>query len=517
MPLAPAHPPRPRLRRSIAARITGLVALVLLATGASAWVTLVQLRAMQSRFDRLTEVYVVFNQRLATAHVQAVRVHEQIRTHQRDREGLVPEVDTAFLSNFAVALDTRNRSIHRAREPIDEALESPARYGGFEELEDVRQIQRLLDDLEERVASEELEDPRAVLSDIQTQNQISQLFKALSSQSGLAIGELRTEVRAAQLKTERLTIGLTFATTVLGVLASVGVFLTLGPLRHLTQRVRDLGRGDWGQRVDVPGTHHGDEVSQLAAEFNAMAAALEERERRLLRGERLAAAGQLAAQITHEIRNPLSAVALNVDLLGDELEGASPEGRHLLREITKEVDRLTQITEDYLSFARRPLPEFARLDLAEHLRGMLDFIRPELEASGVGVRTSIPTGPIWILGDANQLRQAFLNLVRNAQEAALDEELRDEDRDPWIVVRLGVDEDGVHVDVEDNGAGIPLPPEEFERIFEAFFTRKARGTGLGLPTVQQILVDHGGTVRVADTGPHGTRFEVELPSPPDPS
>lgn len=504
---------RSRFRQSIAARITLLVAIVLLAAGISALVMLGQLRAMQSSFDRLTEVYVVFNQRLAEAHVQAVRVHEQIRTHQRDREGMVADVEPGFLNNFAVALNTRNRSIASAREPIDEAMRSPARYGGGEALEDLQRIQSLLNELEDLVAPDEIDDPRAVLSDVQTQNQVTQLFKSLSTQSSRAIGELRAEVQAAQVQTERLTLVLTLGTTILGVLATAGVALTLRPLRQLTQRVRDLGRGDWGQRVVIPGSRRGDEVSQLADEFNTMASALEERERSLLRGERLAAAGQLAAQITHEIRNPLSAVALNVELLEDELDEARPEGRHLLREITKEVDRLTQVTEDYLSFARRPQPELARIDLGEHLRGLLDFMRPELELSGLRLVVAIPAAPLPISGDGNQLRQAFMNLIRNAQEAALDDELRDEERTPFIELRVRVEPPYVCVDVADNGGGIALPPDQYERIFEAFFTRKARGTGLGLPTVQQILADHDGTIRVASSGPEGTCFEVSLPFP----
>lgn len=508
---APAAPWLP-FRKSIAARITLLVAIVLLAAGASAWMTLGELRAMQSSFDRLTEIYVVFNQRLAAAHVQAVRVHEQIRTHQHDGEGLEPEIDAAFLNNFEIALTTRNQSIALARQPIDEALGDPARYGGEEQLEDLRRIQALLNELEDRVALDELDDPRAVLSDVQTQNQITQLFKSLSAQSSAAIGELRAEVRAAQVETERLTIGLTLATTILGVLATIGVVLTLRPLRQLAQSVRDLGRGDWGQHVEVPGSRRGDEVSQLAQEFNTMASALQERERRLLRGERLAAAGQLAAQITHEIRNPLSAVALNVELLEDELQGASPEGRHLLREITKEVDRLTQVTEDYLSFARRPLPELVALDLVEQVRSLLEFMRPELEHSGLRVEVALPDTPLAVMGDANQLRQALMNLVRNAQEAALDDELRDEEREPWVGVTVEAAGDAAVVRVEDNGGGIPLPSEQFDRIFEAFYTRKARGTGLGLSTVQQILVDHRGAIRVAHTGPGGTCFEVELPA-----
>jgi signal transduction histidine kinase len=507
-----------RLRSSLAARITALVVVLLIGSFATALVMLSQLRAYQASFDRLTEVYVVFNQRLAEANVQAVRVHEQIRTHQErvgsGREEPEAPPDDAFLSAFEEAVIARNMGIAKARQPIDSALQSPSRYGGPEQLEELRGIQSSLDELEALAALDEMVDPLQVLLDIQTQNQITQQFRSLASQSKRAIEELRAEVRRAQVQTERLTFGLTLATTLIGILATIGVFLTLRPLRRLSDSVRNLGRGDWSQRVEIHGSRRGDEVSQLATEFNLMAEALEERERRLLRGERLAAAGQLAAQITHEIRNPLSSVGLNVELLEDELHEPSPEARHLLAEITKEVDRLTAVTEDYLSFARRPKPELSPLDLAAELRSLAEFMRPELEGSGVEFSLTLPESAT-VLGESNQLRQVFMNLLRNAQQAALDEESAEEGRTPQVGIEMVCKEDRVLVVVRDNGPGISLPPEKMERIFEAFYTSKARGTGLGLPTVQGIIQDHDGNVRVASTGPSGTEFEVQLPAQPD--
>lgn len=502
-----------RLRDSLAARISAIVLVVLATAGISAFATLNQLRELQSSFDRLTGVYVVFNQRLAHAHVQAVRIHEQIRTSQKQSERVggmgSTGPDAAFLENFKMALEERNARIAKARGPIEDALHNPERYGGEAQLEELRKIQESLDELQAEADLDQTFDPLEVLQDVRTQSRITQLFESLAVQSGNAVEELSDEVRRAQQQTERLTLGLTLATTMLGVLATAGVFLALRRLRRLTQGVRNLSRGDWTQRIDLGRSRKEDEVSQLAGEFNLMAAALEERERRLLRGERLAAAGQLAAQITHEIRNPLSSVALNVELLEDEIAEASPEGRHLLAEITKEVDRLTAVTEDYLSFARRPKPELGEVDLRDELRGLIEFMMPELELAGLELEVDFPEAAVPIRGDANQLRQAFMNLMRNAQEAALDEEVRE--RTPRIAVRMRCKDGRVEVVVEDNGPGIPLSPERLDRIFEAFYTRKARGTGLGLPMVQQILQDHDGSVRVAETGPGGTRFSVEIP------
>lgn len=497
---------RVQLRNSLAARITVLVLIMLLAAAASAVVMIAQLRSLQASFDRLTEVYVVFNQRLAAAHVQAVRVHEQVRTHQSQA---VDTLDDAFLSNFSIALRARSTSVVAAREPVDATLEEPSGFGEGQ-LEALQKIQASLDQLQELVVNDEVVPPTEVLVDIHTQTQIDQLFKTLAVQSEAAVQELDAEVADAREVTERRTVMLVVAVAVLGALATAGLFLTLRPLRQLSAKVRELARGDWSQRVEIDGAQRSDEVTQLAAEFNQMAAALEERERRLLRGERLAAAGQLAAQITHEIRNPLSSVALNVELLEDEI-AASPEARHLITEITREVDRLNTITEDYLRFARRPKPELGRLDLRESLSSLLTFLRPEVELAGVTLVMDVPDDEVWIEGDGNQLRQVFMNLIRNAVEAVTEPD-REEGDAPSVEVRLRCKDERVIVVVRDNGPGIELPDGALERIFEAFYTRKAQGTGLGLPIVQEIVTDHGGSVRVEDTGPDGTTFRVELPA-----
>lgn len=503
-----------RLRHSLAARITALVLLVLVAAGASAAVAVGQLRELQRGFD-LLDVYVDFTPRLAKARVQAQRIGVQVSKWQAQED----EPTSTFEANFRTALLARNGAIAEAVAVIDAALEEPERFGASGPFDELRKIRHTLEALQVLATLDEDVDPRAVLEDVRTQSQIVQLFRTLDAESVAAIEDLQLQVQAAQRRTERLTLAFTLLVSVLGVVAAVGVFLTLRPLRRLTEGVRRLGRGDWGQRIGPSGPGREDEVSQLAREFNNMAEALQERERRLLRGERLAAAGQLAAQITHEIRNPLSSVALNAELLEDELAEASPEARELLSKISREVDRLTAVTEDYLSFARRPKPHRSPIDLGEELRDLLDFMAQELEMAGIEVERRIPEGPVPVLGDANQLRQVFMNLVRNAQEAVLEDQ-RDRDRDhdhggerrPRIEVEMRCKGDQVFVVVRDDGPGIPLPDAEVERIFDAFYTSKAQGTGLGLPTVQQIVQDHEGAVSVAHTGPEGTSFEVRLPA-----
>jgi signal transduction histidine kinase len=494
--------------------------LVMLSTGAAAVMILGELRDLRASDDLLTGVYIPFQENLNEAHLQSAGISAQVSSATRARhlEGSAREGDLLL---FADALAERTKLVEAIRHPLEEAINHSERIGGEQPLERIRVLRELVTELESAVASDEGADPREILQDASHQAEIDTLFRQLSAAGGRAVREQREEVSRASERAERLTLGVTLAGVLLAALATVAVVLTLRPLRKLSQGVRRLGRGDWEQRIELSAAkpEADDEVSRLAREFNLMADALEERERRLIRGERLAAVGQLASQITHEIRNPLSSVALNVELLEDELAGATPEAKQLFSRIGNEVDRLTSITEAYLGFARRPQPELVPLDLTAELDDLLEFLSEEHELAGVEIVRELPSEPVWVRGDAGQLRQAFMNLLRNAREAILEAVEEEPDRARRVRVGLDCKDDGVRAVVEDSGTGIPLDDDERDRIFEAFFTKKAQGTGLGLPTVQEILSDHGGIVTVASTGAQGTVFELRLPAcdPPDAS
>ncbi|MBK9757157.1 MAG: HAMP domain-containing histidine kinase [Nannocystis sp.] len=531
VPLAPL-----RLRHSIAARITALVVLVLLATTAASLLIVAQLRSLQASFDLLTAVYVEFNKDLTVAYRQSTRIATYMSlTNERRGEAQRP-LSPAEEANFAEALEARHVQIQQARAVLDSAFSNPGRIGGDAAITPLRALQATVARLEELVAQTTTQPPAEVIVDVRTQHAINEHLRKLDEQVSRGVVELGNQVRENERDTERMIILLTAAIALLGLVAVLGVIWTVRPLRRLALGVRELARGDWAQRVAVASETRGDEVSQLAHEFNQMAAALQERERRLIRGERLAAVGQLAAQVTHEIRNPLSSVALNVELLADEIAATSPEAQQLLAKITSEIDRLTSVTEDYLGFVRRKNPERVPLDLAAELHALLDFMAGELAAAGIHVVPELR--PAWVQGDAGQLRQAFMNLLRNAREALVDAsappsplgDLLDElpasdlpsDRaqpagpttatGPRITVRVEQLGDRVRALVADNGPGLAVAADEAEHIFEAFFTRKPQGTGLGLSIVQQIVQDHEGSVRVASTGPAGTVFEIVLPA-----
>jgi signal transduction histidine kinase len=293
-----------------------------------------------------------------------------------------------------------------------------------------------------------------------------------------------------------LTLLLVVLALVAGAAVTFGAHLALRPLVRLTRQVEAVGRGEY--RVPLE-SRSSDEVGELARAFARMASALEEREQALIRSERLAATGRIAAQITHEIRNPLSSIGLNAELLADELSG-SPDAERLLAAISREVDRLTEITEQYLRFARLPQPKLEPEDLGVILRQLADFSRQECARQNVELEVHAGAAPA--MADENQMRQALLNLIRNAREAM--------PSGGRITVTSGIEAADAVVRVRDTGPGIPDAARA--RIFEPFFSTKEGGTGLGLALTQQIVAQHGGRIEIESVSGQGTTFVVRLPA-----
>ncbi len=240
-------------------------------------------------------------------------------------------------------------------------------------------------------------------------NQTTDLAKFLESRVGQRLENLEQNEHRSRL----ITIYLGLTAVVLGLMVTIWVVITLRPLRRLRDAARRVASGDYGSRIDEKGPA---EVKDLARELNSMAHAVEERERELVRSERLAAVGKMAAMITHEVRNPLSSIGLNTELLEDEL-GGNEEARKLVRAIHHEVDRLTQITEEYLSFARLPKPKTAPEPINTLVGDLASFVRADLAAKQVKLDVELSSGDPIALVDAAQIRQCLINLVRNATEA----------------------------------------------------------------------------------------------------
>lgn len=261
----------------------------------------------------------------------------------------------------------------------------------------------------------------------------------------------------------------------------------------------EIGERSFDARISVFGAAGGDEVLLILDDITD---ALQTKER-LIRTERLAAIGRMAAHVTHEVRNPLSSIGLNLEMLGDELPSEGPAGeesRALLGAIQREVDRLGEITEEYLRLARLPQPRLEPEDLREFCEHLLAFVGPEMSQAGVDVRLEVEGESKPVALDEGQLRQALLNLLRNAREAM--------NGGGEIDLQIRPTGEYVEVSIRDHGVGIPT--DRRGRIFELFFTTKERGSGLGLPLTQQIIVAHGGTIRCEAANP-GTRFVIQLP------
>lgn len=226
---------------------------------------------------------------------------------------------------------------------------------------------------------------------------------------------------------------------------------------------------------------------------------------RLARSERLALIGQMLAQITHEVRNPLNALSLNAELLADELGGLDPkhetEAWDLLGTVANEIERLTQVTAHYLQLARRPRATLAREDLALVVDDVARLLAAELSQAGVRMEVRADAVPPQLL-DGNQLKQALLNVVRNATEAGA----------RHLVLAVSRRDGEIVVSLQDDGPG--MTPEEVEKATEPFYSSKATGTGLGLAITKQILEDHDGTVRVDSAPGSGTTVTLVFPERP---
>lgn len=235
---------------------------------------------------------------------------------------------------------------------------------------------------------------------------------------------------------------------------------------------------------------------------------------RLLRSERLAAIGKMAAHVTHEVRNPLSSIGLNAEMLDEELGalsdggGSVDEARALLGSIQRELDRLTSVTEEYLRVARLPAPRLDREDLAALAADVVAFVAREFASCGVELVMEGADVVTNVAVDEAQVRQALLNLLRNAREAC------EGVASPRVVVSVRSAHGNAMLEVRDNGRGIP--PADRPRLFELFFTTKESGTGLGLALTQQIVVAHGGRIECDDASGGGTVLRIVLPLAPRP-
>jgi signal transduction histidine kinase len=265
------------------------------------------------------------------------------------------------------------------------------------------------------------------------------------------------------------------------------------PVARLHAGAARLAEGDLDTRIEVDAQ---DEFGALARQFNAMTASLKDHQERLVKHEKLAGIGRLAAGVAHEINNPLAVILGYTRLLRRTAEGGVAED---LQVIEDETLRAKQIVDGLLDLSR-PLhgePEAVDLraladDVVARVAGtkLLEGVRVEVDGQGLA------------RGHPAKLRQVVLNLVKNAAEAA--------GTGGRVAVRVDADGEVARLAVEDSGPG--LAPEARARLFEPFFTTKDAGTGLGLAVSQGIVRAHGGDLLLEERPGGGARFVAQLPA-----
>jgi two-component system, NtrC family, sensor histidine kinase HydH len=224
---------------------------------------------------------------------------------------------------------------------------------------------------------------------------------------------------------------------------------------------------------------------------------------------------RLAGGLAHEIKNPLSTMAINLALLEEEWERAGQlrnpdapeptarERRSLkrIKTLQREVQRLEHILDEFLSFARRAAVNRKPEDLSRIVRELLEFVEPEDERAHIRHHVDLPVGLPLVLVDEVQIKQAFLNLLVNARQAMSD--------GGELVVQARRMGTKVEVTLTDTGAG--MSDEKLARCFDEYWSDKKGGTGLGLSTAKRIIEEHGGTIMVISEVGRGTSFSVLLP------
>lgn len=327
------------------------------------------------------------------------------------------------------------------------------------------------------------------------------------------------DMRIRELRTHFLLIALGSLAFSLLLAALVAGRVTRS-IKDLTQGVRTITRGDLAARIQADGR---DEIAILGRAFNEMAASLRHSDNELkeknqalvsandelrriqehlIRAERLAAIGQLAAGVSHEIDNPVGIILGYAELLLEDTPPGDPRAEDL-QAIIDECKRCRRITGGLLGFARGNRGCYEPVELVQLVRDTVDSLRPQKLFRDVAVELHLGSTPAVVEGDADQIRQVLVNLLLNAAQAM--------NGKGSLRIVLDAQNDSFQLQFTDSGPGIPN--ELHDKIFEPFFSTKERGagTGLGLSICRRLVEDHGGLLTVATKTGEGATFVLELP------
>lgn len=415
-------------------------------------------------------------------------------------------------------------------------------HGGIEELLLINIIQKQLDDahrlllrIGRSVSSSTEERAREKIGDVvdelarlnaaarmaparQRYDRLQSLLSYQKSKIDPVLVSLDTIITLKSITIEKLeaqsfliNIALLSLAVVIALVFMVAVYQTLNQLSTLNSAAFEIGKGKYDHPISITSKN---EIGSLARALKQMAQNLKMREIQLneqqnllIQSERLALVGRVAAQITHEIKNPLNSIGLNLELLMEHVR-ANPSvpksAFDTLQAIDREVARLNTVAEGYLQRVKPPRPNKKPVDLNAVCRMTLELFQPEFEKKKITGVFDLDDAAARITVDEAHIRQALVNIIKNAVDAL--------EKSPVREIRITTRKTAIAASIAIRDTGRGIPPSELAKVFQPFYTTKEDGTGLGLSVTEQVIKANGGLLRCESKPGEGTTFTIEFPA-----
>jgi len=297
-----------------------------------------------------------------------------------------------------------------------------------------------------------------------------------------------------------VTIGLVAVSGIL-LVALVGIIIArsiTAPVKQLVEMTEQIAAGDLTAEAGVKTR---DEIGALSNSFNQMTRELKASRDRLIQSEKLAAVGQLAAGIAHEIRNPLTSIKMIVQLLRRRFQ-EDESGRTSVQAVLDEISRLEIIISGLLDFARPMELDSQPADVTQVMDGVLGFMKADLRHRKIQLVKHIDENVPKVMLDENRIKQVFMNVILNSMQAMPE--------GGELVIECHHDDAGHKVQLVFSDTGIGMSQETIAQAFEPFFSNRDGGTGLGLANVEKIIELHGGSIKLESTEGQGTKVIIKL-------
>jgi two-component system NtrC family sensor kinase len=328
----------------------------------------------------------------------------------------------------------------------------------------------------------------------------------------LSVGILEDKFTDMRKRAVAMFLGITLVGMIVALIVSN--FLARGilqPIRDLISASGRWAKGDFDYQVKVT---RKDEIAKLEETFNFMASSLKERDDKLkeytdqqiMKSEKLATIGQLAAGVAHEINNPLGTISIYAQMARDELGKDDNSCRESLAVVMKQTNRAGRIVKDLLEFARQSEPHMRMLNINDVIRKAISIISHPAELQNIRILADLGSELPEIQGDGDKLEQVFVNVMVNALQAMPDGGQLN------VLTRMTEDSRLAEIEISDTGCGIPQ--EHLSKLFDPFFSTKrtGEGTGLGLSVTLGIVEKHNGTIDVKSKVGQGSTFVIRLPA-----